>query len=448
MKKLIRRLRAPLMIVTIIALAGFLSAAKVASAVTTAAPTATTLAASNVTSTTATLNGSVNPGGLATTTWFQWNPPDGNSDTVLAIGSGTTAVALKANITGLMPLTAYSFQVYARNSKGQKNGMTLSFTTPAAVDPTPTPTPTVTPTPTATGVTQIPVLCFHGIGTPSSVVDSVDYYNTTLANFKAEMAWLASNGYQTITPQQYTAWLAGKAVTLPAKPVLITFDDAFPNDTQATPVLQQYGFHAVMFVVTGYANGDYASFGTAYAPWSTIETMASEGWIIQFHAGECGHAFMPYAPASCLAGLDQSLMTADDYEYYIWDFGQTDAQYEARVTAETTAGLAEIQQKLGYPAGWQSTVFAAPFGAWGNGDNPWLISYWDSIFSVVFVQYIAPGDQVTAHADHVRYRLELGYGAQTASYLAANISNSAFTVAGAGSGVKTGSAQNAINAAS
>jgi peptidoglycan/xylan/chitin deacetylase (PgdA/CDA1 family) len=437
MKKLVRRIRAPLTIVTVIALAGFLSTAKMADAVTTAAPTATTLAASNVTSTTATLNGSVNPGGLATTTWFQWNPPDGDTNTVMGTDSGTTAVALQASITGLMPSTAYSFQVYAWNSKGQKNGKTLSFTTPAAAGPTPT-----------SGVTQIPVLCFHGIGTPSSVVDSVDYYNTTLANFKAEMAWLASNGYQTITPQQYTAWLAGQAVTLPAKPVLITFDDAFPNDTQATPVLQQYGFHAVMFVVTGYANGDYASFGTAYAPWSTIETMASQGWIIQLHAGECGHAFMPYAPASCLAGLDQSLMTADDYEYYIWNFGQTDAQYEARVAAETTAGLAEIQQKLGYPAGWQSTVFAAPFGAWGNGDNPWLISYWDSIFSVVFVQYIAPADQVTAHADHVRYRLELGYGAQTASYLAANISNAAFTLAGAGGGATTGAIQNAVNAAS
>ena len=116
-------------------------------------------------------------------------------------------------------------------------GATLTFTTPASVAPRlPRPPQTVTlmPTPTPTsGVTQIPVLCFHGIGTPSRVVDSVDYYNTTLANFKAEMAWLASNGYQTITPQQYTAWLAGKAVTLPAKPVLITFDDAFPNHRHA-----------------------------------------------------------------------------------------------------------------------------------------------------------------------------------------------------------------------
>ncbi|MGD0605858.1 MAG: hypothetical protein ABSA53_19960, partial [Streptosporangiaceae bacterium] len=160
------------------------------------------------------------------------------------------------------------------------------------------------------------------------------------------------------------------------------------------------------------------------------------------------HAFMPYAPASCLAGLDQSLMTANEYEYYIWNFGQTDAQYEARVTAETTAGLAAIQQELGYPAGWQSTVFAAPFGAWGNGENSWLLSYWDSIFSVVFVQQIPAADQVIAQADHVRYRLELGYGAQTASYLAANIANAAFTRAGAGSGVTTGSIQNALNGAS
>ena len=40
----------------------------------------------------------------------------------------------------------------------------------------------------SSSVKQIPVLCFHDIGTPSSLVGSIDYYNTTLANFKAEMA--------------------------------------------------------------------------------------------------------------------------------------------------------------------------------------------------------------------------------------------------------------------
>jgi len=154
--KIIKHIRVPLTIGSVVAVTILMSAAATASSVRAAAPTATTLAASNVTSTTVTLNGSVNPDGLATTTWFQWNPPDGDSNTVLGIGSGTAAVALHANITGLTPSTAYSFQVYAWNSRGQKNGALVKFTTSAAVGPSPSPSPTSaspspSPSPTSAG---------------------------------------------------------------------------------------------------------------------------------------------------------------------------------------------------------------------------------------------------------------------------------------------------------
>jgi peptidoglycan/xylan/chitin deacetylase (PgdA/CDA1 family) len=156
--KIIKHIRVPLTVVSVVAVSVLMSAAATASSVKAAAPTATTLAASNVTSTAVTLNASVNPGGLATTTWFQWNPPDGDSNTVLGIGSGTTAVALHANITGLAPSTAYSFQVYAWNSRGQKNGTLVKFTTSAAVGPSPSPSPSPTsaspspsPSPTSAG---------------------------------------------------------------------------------------------------------------------------------------------------------------------------------------------------------------------------------------------------------------------------------------------------------
>ena len=154
--KIIKHIRVPLTVVPVVAVTILMSVAATASTVKAAAPTATTLAASNVTSTTVTLNGSVNPDGLATTTWFQWSPPDGDSNTVLGIGSGTTAVALHANITGLTPSTAYSFQVYAWNSRGQKNGALVKFTTSAAVGPSPSPSPTSaspspSPSPTSAG---------------------------------------------------------------------------------------------------------------------------------------------------------------------------------------------------------------------------------------------------------------------------------------------------------
>ena len=254
------------------------------------------------------------------------------------------------------------------------------------------------------------------------------------------MAWLASNGYQTITPQQYTAWLAGEAVTLPAKPVLITFDDAFPNDTQATPVLQQYGFHAVMFVVTGYANAGLRPIRHRLRAVVDHRDDGERG--PDRSSSTPGNAGMPLCrtPRPRASPVSTSRHDCRRLRVLHLEFRPDGcAVHEARVTAETTAGLAEIQQKPGYPAGWQSTVFAAPFGAWGNGDNPWLISYWDSIFSVVFVQYIAPGDQ----ANSPRRSCPLSAGAwlrradcilSRGEYLQRGVH-----FAGAGSGATTGS---------
>ena len=140
--KIIRHIRMPLTVVSVIAVTVLMSAVATASSVKTTAPATTTLAATNLTSTTVTLNGNVNPDGLAATGWFQWNPSDGDTDTAQGVGSGTTAVALHANITGLTPSTAYSFHVYAWNSKGQKNGALMKFTTSAASSPSPSPSPT------------------------------------------------------------------------------------------------------------------------------------------------------------------------------------------------------------------------------------------------------------------------------------------------------------------
>ena len=273
---------------------------------------------------------------------------------------------------------------------------------------------------------QIPVLLYHGIGTPSPVTGSVGNYNVTLKNFKANMAALAKAGYATVTPTQYVAWLNGVNLRLPVKPVLITFDDAFWSDTLATPILARYGFHAVMFVVTGYADG---LFGTEYAPWKIVSALPSEGWYLQFHAGECGHAFLPDAPAACLAGLDTALINGSRYQDYIWNFGETNAQYEARVEKDVRNGLADLASHAG--SGWQPLLLAAPFGAWSNGENQWLDSYLDSQFSVIFTQQITVSAEAAAKEYHVRYRLELGAGAQSARYLMSNLDDPAFTQAGA-----------------
>ena len=56
---------------------------------------------------------------------------------------------------------------------------------------------------------QIPVLCFHGIGTPSTVPGRSTTTTRRWPTSRPRWPTCTSNGYQTITPQQYTAWLDG-----------------------------------------------------------------------------------------------------------------------------------------------------------------------------------------------------------------------------------------------
>ena len=86
--------------------------------------------ASQVTSTSAVLNGSVNPIGLNTDAWFQMgtpiNPPLGFQN----IGSGNSSASLaQYNLTGLTPGTTYNFRVEASNQNGTSYGNWISFTT-------------------------------------------------------------------------------------------------------------------------------------------------------------------------------------------------------------------------------------------------------------------------------------------------------------------------------
>ena len=108
------------------------------------APTVTTGSASNVTSTSAYLSGTVNPNGLSTTMWFEYGTTSGSySNTTSAgrIDSGSSATRIITTISGLSAGTTYYYRIAARNSGGASYGSEASFTTINAVA-TPTPTPT------------------------------------------------------------------------------------------------------------------------------------------------------------------------------------------------------------------------------------------------------------------------------------------------------------------
>ncbi|MEJ2722593.1 MAG: polysaccharide deacetylase family protein, partial [bacterium] len=121
----------------------------------------------------------------------------------------------------------------------------------------------------STGVepsTGVPVLCYHYLRertTPLQflkilgalllnlpLIDDMDLWTQTAPAFERQMAYLASEGYETVDLDDLARWRRGQAV-LPRKPIVITFDDGDRSVLDiAYPILERYGFKATVFVVT------------------------------------------------------------------------------------------------------------------------------------------------------------------------------------------------------
>jgi peptidoglycan/xylan/chitin deacetylase (PgdA/CDA1 family) len=91
---------------------------------------------------------------------------------------------------------------------------------------------------------------YHSIATTAA--PRFARFVTRPADFAAQMAHLAAEGYQPITALD----LARKRAIgdSPARPVVLTFDDAFTDfETAVMPILQKHGFPATLYVPTAYA---------------------------------------------------------------------------------------------------------------------------------------------------------------------------------------------------
>jgi Putative Ig domain len=113
-------------------------------------PTVSAAAATNVSSTSATLNGTVNANGSSTTVSFEWGTATGgpypnSSPAQPSTVNGSTDTAVSLGIAGLTPETTYFYRVVATNGGGTTSSAERSFTTKALI------------TGTAPQITSVPV---------------------------------------------------------------------------------------------------------------------------------------------------------------------------------------------------------------------------------------------------------------------------------------------------
>lgn len=131
---------------------------------------------------------------------------------------------------------------------------------------------------------DVPVLNYHQI-------NDRDHNALTVSSseFAAQMQYLATEGYHTITPQELADSLENNTA-LPEKPIVITFDDGYLDNYQnAYPVLKEHNMKATIFLIS-----DYVSTYPNYLTWSQIDEMQQSG-LIDFESHTLSHIELPKA---------------------------------------------------------------------------------------------------------------------------------------------------------
>src|SRR6476661_1504922 len=91
----------------------------------------------------------------------------------------------------------------------------------------------------------VPILEYHVLGAAPADVPYPELY-VSRPDFRRQLGWLDRRGFQAVTLEQVEkAWYHGG--TLPAKPVVLSFDDGYrPQFTFALPQLRLHGWAGVL----------------------------------------------------------------------------------------------------------------------------------------------------------------------------------------------------------
>ena len=118
------------------------------------------------------------------------------------------------------------------------------------------------------------------------------FYHYTPPDFEVQLQYLQSHDYTVIDMAQALAGLRGGP--LPAKPVVITFDDGFENQMDAFALLQKYHMKATFYIIDGGAKSNWCigagrkyhlpsqpagGCGDKYLTWDQVRELDKSGLI-------------------------------------------------------------------------------------------------------------------------------------------------------------------------
>ena len=141
---------------------------------------------------------------------------------------------------------------------------------------------------------KIPILLYHDFVTtvPDSDPDNFNYINTP-QSYEENIKVLLENGYTFISFQELNDANNGK-ISLPEKPILVTFDDGYArNYENIFPILKKYNVKVSIFVVTDKIGKEVD--GKKYLSWEQCREMQDSG-LVEIFSHSRRHVFYDKLP--------------------------------------------------------------------------------------------------------------------------------------------------------
>lgn len=213
---------------------------------------------------------------------------------------------------------------------------------------------------------RLPILQYHYIRVVNRYKDLLGYnLSVTPADFTAQMDWLQAHGYNPVTFDDVRAYFQ-EHTPLPAKPVVLTFDDGYQNFWNvAEPILLAHNFKAVAYVVPGFWGQSW------YMTPQQVQTLDASG-MVEIASHTVNHANIASAsPATRAFQLDVSKSMLEKLlGHPVLDFCYPSGKFNtAAAAAVQTAGYQSGTTEVpGTVLSW-TTRFLWPRVRVGGGEN-------------------------------------------------------------------------------
>lgn len=184
----------------------------------------------------------------------------------------------------------------------------------------------------------LPVMMYHNVYDPQNPPSQLNNNFISIPKFEEQLGWLKNNGYYYPSFSELRAW-ADKQIALPAKSVILTFDDGDPGFLQhGRALLDKYQIPATSFLI-----------GTLAASQQTIRNnpsphvdYQSHSWDMHKPGGHIGHGGLISAlnKNQIKDDLTKAIDLVKSRDAFAYPFGD--------VTEEGLAAVKELDMKAAF----------------------------------------------------------------------------------------------------